>query len=172
MDAEGWLDGAITHDGGRWYGVELVTDSPPWPRAELSLQTAPEQLDTAAVLGFFLYRDDRSELDVELGRWSVPEAAPGQFALHSPGGDWLERFERGATGEGTRHTIDWRRGSLAFDSCDASNRCTHWSAPANAAPPWQGHRLHLNLWLHHGDEPVGDGLIEVVLEGVGLSGGR
>lgn len=147
VDAQGRLQLTLEERGGRWYGVELVTPlEPGWPTLELDLEM-PGFADDHVIFGAFLYRDDRREIDLELGRWGEPGAPSAQFVLvDQPLRRWRFQLPPGRS----QHHLRWAPGDLDFCSQAEDQPAVRWGVEGVAVPHPQEHRLHLNLWLYRG----------------------
>ena len=153
----------LQEDAVGWQAVELSTPVRRRPRAfEVELEVG--SLDSRVVGGVFFYKDDTSEIDLEVARWGDPDAAPFQYAVapaDTP--DLLHRFEM-AAGR-SRHRMRWRRRSIAWWSVSA-DRISRWTLRGPRVPRFDGHRLHLNLWVLDGGTPAGDGELSIRIVGI------
>lgn len=144
VDSEGALRLRLVRCGERWCGAEI---SAPVPDRYGVLEVETElaaPLPPDAVAGIFLYRTDRSELDIELGRWRDPRRADAQYVV-APAERWRSwRFELGAVR--SRHRIAWSSDEVAFSTCVGSELVAAWRFRGGDRPRPGGHRVHLNLW--------------------------
>lgn len=148
--------------GGAWRAVELSTTLPPEAlHVAATLATPLAQLDPAAVVGLFVYKDDQHEADIEFSRWGhADQALNAQFAVAPYGPGLRHRFRVEPETARSHHVLDWREDRVAFQSRVDDQVVAEWR---HTAPHWtdrSGYRLHLNLWMYEGRAP--DGPSEVV----------
>lgn len=151
---EGVLHLQLTRDERGWQGVELSTPLVRRPR-RLLVELEVGELDSRVVAGVFLYRSDTSEIDLEVARWGDASALPFQYAVApADAPDLLHRF--GLPAGRSRHRLRWRRDRILWRSRSGKRR-VRWRLRGEQVPRFDGHRLHLNLWVLHGGTPAGDG---------------
>lgn len=158
------------------HSAEIVATQPlGWGAYEVVVESDPADLPANVVLGLFTYVEEPAvanrEFDIELSRWSEPDAPNAQFVSHflSPAGDigrLRGRFEQ--SGTGLTHVIDWRETEVLFRSGEFTGRAVRFvPAPGDA-------RFRLNLWRHRGSVSA----LDVVINDItftprdGASGGE
>jgi hypothetical protein len=156
IDAAGRLHLRLTERGGRWYGAEVRTPLPDaYGRLEVALEL-PRTLPVDVVAGVFIYHDDASEIDLELGRWGDATAANAQYVVQPNASGRLVRFDL-PLGR-TRHVITWSPDEIRFASTtDAGAPVAAWAFDGAPRPHPGSHYLHLNLWFlgdHAGGQPA------------------
>jgi hypothetical protein len=169
-DAAGRLHLRLVPSGGGWLSAEVSTPLPEaYARVTVELETEPAALDAAVVAAAFVYRNDQSEIDVELGRWGAPSAPDAQFVV-APAmpSDRLHRFELPRGAAPVTFVVDWRDDRVAFEALPARGEAARWTFRGEAIPRPGGHRLHLALWLRE-RAPRGDGATEIVLRSARVS---
>jgi hypothetical protein len=169
-DAAGRLHLRLVPAGGGWSSAEVSTPLPDTHgRITVELETEPAALDDAVVAAAFVYRNDQSEIDVELGRWGTPSAPDAQFVV-APAirEDRLRRFEIPGGAAPITFVIDWREDRVDFESVPARGAATQWSFRGPGRPRPGGHRLHLGLWLRE-PAPRSGGVTEVVFRSARVS---
>jgi len=148
IDAAGNLQLAITEREGRWYSAEISTALPDaYCRVRFRMLTDATKLDPAVIAAVFIYRNDQSELDVELGRWGKPLEKNAQFVVAPPLADRLMRFELAQGTAPVDFTIDWRSNAVSFVARTRDGQEHRFSYEGAPRPEPGGHRLHLSLWL-------------------------
>lgn len=163
VDARGRLHLRL-HGDERWRSVELSRSACGYGAIRVSFASPVGALDSAVVLGLFLYRDDSSEIDVEVSRWGEgPDAPNAQFVVQPhelPG--HRHRFEISRDQAGALELV-WSPGRVDFTWLGVQGG--RWSFVSDAVPVPENHRLYVNLWLRE-PAPAGDGVTEVVLDDV------
>lgn len=147
VDAHGVLHLRAT---GSWSLPRAVEVSTPLPDCPLRIAVDLERgadVPEGWIAAVFVYRDDRSEMDLELGRWpNTPPSADGRtHAQFVVAGDTrpISHFSVGP-GPAT-FLLAWEGRSATFEyrSDGTPSRVRFEGAPV---PNWEGHRLHVNLW--------------------------
>ena len=143
------------------HAAEIVSTSPlGFGAYEVVVVTDPQDLPANVVLGLFTYVEEPAvanrEFDIELSRWSEPDAPNAQFISHflSPAGDigrLRGRFEQ--SGTSLTHVIDWRPAEVLFRSGEFTGRAVRFVPDPGDA------RFRLNLWRHRGSVSA----VEVVI---------
>lgn len=160
VDSQGQLHLKVTHHNDRWYCAEVSLEDPlGYGTYEFFVNRRFDQLDPYVVVGLFLYRDDTHEIDVELGRWGKRYGDNLQYVLqpgHFP--DHIHRYEAKLNGDYTSHRIVWGKDSVSFRSLHGHyagethlnhHLITQWTfGKAYHTPTTE--RVHMNLWLVHG----------------------
>lgn len=159
VDAAGNLQLAITEREGRWYSAEVSTPLPDaYCRVRFRMLTDATALDPAVIAAAFIYRNDRSELDVEIGRWGKPLESNAQFVVAPPTPGRLMRFELPRGTAPVDFLIDWRSDSVSFLARTRDGQEHRFSYDDAPRPEPGGHRLHLSLWLREPSPVSHEGL--------------
>ena len=147
------------------------------------LASRVDSLDSQVVAGFFLGQFEKNnnnwekrhydniigEIDIEFSRWGEPYSLVNAQYLTQP---WelgnIEYFNLMLYGYDSRHDILWTPNDIIFTSyhghpTDRELRSNQhliiktwkYSGPYN--PPEIGQKVYINLWLHKGKKPKGDG---------------
>ena len=154
---------ALAHDGSGWLAAEVRTELPANARrVEFDVLLTDGEVAENVVLGLFVYRNDRHELDIEASRWGIADAPLWQFALQTPNGARTWRFDLNSAPAST-HSLEWGRGRVEWNSNDAnaSEGRTRRITPRRLSPRY----IHMNLWLDR-RRPPGVGNIEVLVTAV------
>ncbi|MEO0594357.1 MAG: hypothetical protein AAFZ38_12330 [Myxococcota bacterium] len=146
----------LTPIGSNWYAGEAALVLPPgYLDASWRVIGPVGQLDPNVIVGVFVYRDDRSELDFELGRWGDVEAANAQFVVapaSSP--SRLHRFRLPSDTERLDVQLRWRRDVVSFAASSENGAAAAWEYRGPQRPTPCGHRVHFNVWLFQGRRPT------------------
>lgn len=143
-------------------------------------------LDRHAVAGLFVGRFDGSdlryserhqrnvcgEIDIEFSRWGEFEGHNAQYLTQPWEHDRRHRFQIGLDGSCSRHDLLWTPERISFASYhghpslrEVGRRpqitISAWSYRGDLNPQDLGQLAHISLWLHRGEEPAGDGLLEL-----------
>lgn len=145
----------LTPIGSEWYAGEAAVILPAgYLDASWRVVGPIGQLDPNVIVGVFIYRDDRSELDFELGRWGDVDAANAQFVVapaSSP--SRLHRFTLPGDTESLDIQLRWRRDEVSFAARPERGETTAWVYRGPQRPSPCGHRVHFNVWLFQGRRP-------------------
>lgn len=136
------------------------------------VETPLHELDDNVVLGLFLYRDDRHEIDVEFARRdeafnAVYAVQPSYFDGHR------ERFRLDWDGA-TTHEINWGPRNISFRSLQGYDLNTddvihRWRFQGDGIPQESDAlRIQINLWLR--DPALATEPVEVVIAGLEMPG--
>lgn len=138
---------AMTQDEGKQWAAEIATALPQVNTSfEVEIEGPIGALDTHVVLGVFLYRHDRSEVDVEFGRWGDQWGHNTQFAIH-PGGDaYPRKFSIPVDTRSAVIRMCWLADKLGiFLDTDRGKRFG-WVYEGRGRPEQLPHHLHINVW--------------------------
>lgn len=177
-----WMDGRGLHlrirrDGRRWCCAEVSTrEAVGYGAYTFRVDGRLDRLDSAAVLGLFLYADDRNEMDVEVANFAAPGHPPMRIHHTHQHPHFTRSEDFALEGDFTSHRITWMPGGVAWESWHGH----HPSPPpgqvilrsryAGPTPEPGRVRIHLNLWLLDGfDAPVDGEEVEVVIREVEFS---
>jgi len=135
VDDQGRLHLTIAQRDGIWYSTEVITQIPTgYGEYEFQLTGAVDNLDPNAVLGLFTWdtqtwqTDANSEIDIELTRWSDPDAENLHYAVH-PG--WGPDTESG------KHPERFKLAHMSLDG-EESTHAIHWSPTQVTTASYQG----------------------------------
>jgi hypothetical protein len=148
----------LVQEGAGWSSAELSVPLENRPN-ELQFDVWSEDLDSQAIAGIFMARDDSCEIDVELGRWGIADADNAQFALAPATPDLVHRFD--SPSGWVTYRIRWRRRGLTWTASTEAGVFARWRVRGAQVPRYDDHRLHVNLWLRQGSSPAGDGAVRV-----------
>jgi hypothetical protein len=171
VDADG-LHLKITNQAGQWRCAEVFTeDSLGDGTYKFELENNTASLDPNVILGLFTWDEfapqyKNREMDIEIGRWSVPANNNAQYVIQP----WnksghLHRFNIDPCSADTiTHIFDWGLGVVAFDSFFGSSSPIQSWAYSGTDVPWPGgENIRINLWLN-GGLPYSDDETEVVIK--------
>jgi hypothetical protein len=148
VDEHGVLHLTITEREGRWYSAEVSVPLPDaYCRVRFRLLTEAVDVDPAAIAAVFIYRNDQSELDVEIGRWGKPLDMNAQFVVAPPQPGRIQRFELPRGSAPVDFTIDWRSDAVSYAAKTRDGTTHTFRYDDSPRPEPGGHRLHLSLWL-------------------------
>ncbi len=164
LERDGLRLGVRAHHG-RWFGAEVRTPLPSDVHSvSLDLVGPLGALDPQVVVGAFVYRDDLSELDIELSTWGRPAAANAQFAVAPPVGQRRHSFALPQHARRARLQIEWTPTEIRFSAEPEGGPVTRWSYSAADRPSPRGHSLHVNVWTLDGAGPTDRRPVEVRVE--------
>jgi hypothetical protein len=172
VDASGFLHLKITNEAGQWRCAEVFTeDSLGDGTYKFELENNTASLDPNVILGLFTWDEfaphyKNREMDIEIGRWSVPANNNAQYVIqpwHKSG--HLYRFNIDPCSADTiTHIFDWGLGIVAFDSFfGAAAPIQSWAYSGTDVPWPGGENIRINLWLN-GGVPYSDEETEVVIK--------
>lgn len=165
VDDKGHLRLALTQRDGKWHCAEVVGPSLGYGEYTWVVAGDLAALDPQAVLGLFVYRDERHEIDFELSRWGDAAKPNAQFVIQPPTRATLHRFETGQAKVLTC-SFSWQE-DLVWGRCWAGEDKTQppladWKYTGARIPRPGGERARMNLWLFGGKAPAA-GKQEVVI---------
>ncbi|MEW6126747.1 MAG: hypothetical protein AB1757_06890 [Acidobacteriota bacterium] len=137
-----------------------------------------DQLDKNVVLGLFLYKNDKNEIDIEFSRWGKEKSRNAQYVMRDMEVT-KERFNMKLAGNYTTHVIDWNDYAVEYTSIHG-----HYSRPPKQNLIWEGYfseqydmggelirgipegdlKVHINLWLHNGQPPSNGKSHEIIIK--------
>ncbi|MEL6544485.1 MAG: hypothetical protein AAFQ82_07650 [Myxococcota bacterium] len=131
--------------------VEVSTPLPEChQRIRFVLDAALLRLPEEVIVGAFVYRDDKSEFDVEFGTWGGIYSDNAQFVV-APVDAARTRVHRFALDASSIDTeLTWTEDSIEFEVLGADAR-TSWSYRGPKRPVPAAHRFHVNVWFLHGN---------------------
>jgi hypothetical protein len=177
-----WVDGRGLHlrirrDAGRWCCAEVAArEAAGYGAYTFRVDGRLDRLDPGAVLGLFLYADDRGEMDVEVASFAAPGQGPPRIHHTHPHPPFTRSADFALAGDFTSHRITWMPDGVEWESWHG-----HHPSPApgrrilrsryDGPTPEPGRaRIHLNLWLLGGfAAPAGGAEVEVVIRDVVFS---
>ncbi len=123
VDDQGRLHLTISKRDGKWLCTEVVTQAPNgYGEYEFRLVGEVDNLDPNVILGLFTWdnntwkTDANSEIDIELTRWSDPDAKNLHYAVHPGWGpdtvsgrhpERVKQIDMALEGEESTHAIHW-----------------------------------------------------------------
>lgn len=156
-----WVDDkglhlAIKQVDGEWRCASISTmETLGYGRYIFYLANRFDKLDENVVLGMFIYKHDKHEIDIELRR---REDHNGVFTVQ--GGE-SQRFSAKLEGAYTTHRFRWEPSRVLFQSIHGHNR--NPPTPAHLISKWQTtknipksdrEKVHINLWMRKGRTPA------------------
>ena len=167
VDKEDRLHLKIVPAGNRWFSTEVeITEPLGYGEYCLKISCLESPLDRNAIFGFFIYLNDRNEIDIELGRWGG-ETKGGTFALQPsffPGN--LHRYSVNLTDSGSTLCFGWFPDRVEFShyfshykekvdeiGTDESNGIAEKWVYRGESIPAGPLRAHINFWLYRGENP-------------------
>ncbi len=168
---------------GQWYCAEIQTQQALgfgtyiFEVKSVSGGSLPENV----VFGMFNYLssayDRTNEIDIEFSRWSNPNSAEGNYNVWpnnvSQASGHATTFNSNIAGGPSTHTFEWSPKMVTFKSTINSQPRGWWAyttADYQKYIPQNPLYVHINLWLHSGDEPADGKDIEVILKRFTYSG--
>ena len=180
VDGSGQLHLKIRNISGTWYSAEVYTTACTQYGMHRFYVIGPvDNLDKNVVAALFLYKDDWTEMDIEFARWG--EANPtynAQYVVqpwNTPGN--REQFSMTLSGSNTTHYIDWSSSAVRFKSIhghyqeppDPAHLIHEWSYTGSDIPTREERlRIHINLWLDHGNPPSDGQEVEIIVKSAEL----
>lgn len=181
VDAQGRLH-LVVRDlgGGVWCQAGVIAHSfARYGAHTFSVDTRLDTLDPGLVFGMFAYRNDRSEIDIEVTRAMMPPSQDPQIwnVVHGCLPEQNNPAPYTMSSALSTHRFEWLptgpdcAGSLDFDSWQghcADPPCegvlSSWPyTDANVPCEEENLRPQLNLWLYDGAVPTGSDPLEVVI---------
>ncbi|MHC4399026.1 MAG: hypothetical protein ACYTG0_05030 [Planctomycetota bacterium] len=166
VDAEG-LHLTIDESDGQWQCSEVVAPhSMGYGEYRATICGDLPRLDARAVLGVFLYENDRCEIDFELARWGQPNNENSQFVVQPAAQDSMHRFDAGKAKTLTV-SLYWES-SLIRSRCWIGDDTSHepiadWSYRGPKIPEAGRERMRFNFWLLGGLPPESRERQEVII---------
>lgn len=178
VDAQGRLHMKIRRIGSTWYCSEVITtQSFGYARYTMKMSSNTELLDPNAVVGFFTYKNDEEEIDIEFTRWgNAADVNTAQFAVQPsvPNTSSRVRFPTNFTGPNppSTHSFTWTAESIYFQSYHG--HADHLQSPADLIrehtyigpknPPLSNATLRINFWMFQGRTPTQE--MEIIIDAV------
>jgi hypothetical protein len=184
VDSKGFLHLTIDKKDGKWYCAEIYSkDIVPCGEYVFFLSTNVERLDKNIVVGFFIYENDKKEIDIEFNN---------NISSYSVQPNKTHNFKLNLQGDYSTHGIIFYPSFLEFYSFHGHRkmpmlfptspfRLAHpdfksgliidkWSAEySHSANIRKGH-LHINFWLKNGRPPKKES--EIIIEDIGIRYGE
>lgn len=163
----------IHYQSGRWNCAEVQMMHPiKYRQVAFQIESNIDSIDKNSVFGLFLYRDDTSEIDIEISRWGLDSNKNGQFVVQ-PGNKATNklRFNIISPYEYTStYSINWQRSSVDFsayqgtlsDTAFTNHLIKQWTYlgqdnPEDLMTP------KIDLWLFNGIPPANRKGFEIVV---------
>lgn len=175
VDKKGSLHLEITHRNDRWYSSSVSLPRPlGFGRYMIYVSSKTEDLDPNIVVGFFLYKSDTQEVDIELSRWAREDNKNAQFAIQPADRQGnKKRFDVLTEGYKTTYFIDWQRDSIGFGGFKGAtlnpkeeNIFSSWTYAGKDIPMDEEEKFIINFWLFRGNPPFNDQDAEIVIDSV------
>jgi hypothetical protein len=163
IDDDGTLSLRIRRaDEGWWTCAEVIADDPCGHGTyEWTVATDLRRLDRQAVCGMFTWSTDTAhanrELDIEVSAWGRGDAVVGRFVVQPADCDGHVREFTVPAATTWTCSLRWAPAAVTFRAADGAP----WRFTADGVPPPGGAQPRINLWLHGGCAPHGDGALEV-----------
>lgn len=176
VDEMGRLHLKIRQIEGIWHSAEVSTVLHAGYGIYRFIVDSPlHQLDREVVLGMFLYRDDNTEIDIEISRWGE-ESESEANALYTVQPYILDGHMHAfnmSYPESTIYEIDWQVDSLIFrtyknlpSTSDEDSLIEEWQFDSGDFPVESDDlHLHINLYLL-GDAPSNEEEVEIIISRV------
>lgn len=175
VDKNGSLHLKITNRNDRWYSSSVSLREPRgFGKYIIYVSDKTEELDPNIVVGFFLYKTDVEEVDIELSRWGDADNRNAQFAVQPA--DRLgnkKRFDVWPEGYKTTYFMDWQRDSIVFGGYKGitlhpkeENVFSSWTYKGKDIPVSEEEKFILNFWLFRGNAPIDNQEAEIVIDSV------
>ncbi|MGI9604923.1 MAG: glycoside hydrolase family 16 protein [Acidimicrobiales bacterium] len=170
VDRKGNLRLRIRNRNDVWTSSEVILADPlGYGTYRFSIKSPVDSLDPNAVLGLFTWDDEQvqanREIDVEFSRWGDPDnptnAGYTVQPYFTPGNQhtWVMPSVRRTT-----HEFTWTADSISFSSTDRKNNVIEqWTYTGADVPDAGAAAARMNLWLFRGDDPLGNGRLDVVI---------
>lgn len=164
VDAVGDLHLRVSPRGHHWYSAEVRTPlGGGYHNVAFQLRGALGTLDPQVVVGGFIYRNDASELDVELGRWGSPDPVSVQFVVPPVRPGRLVRQELDPAVTQLEAELAWTRAQVRFSAQTDVGEPVSWTYDQGPTPFPRRHWLHFNVWLLDGASPTTAEPTEIVI---------
>ena len=189
VDEYGHLHLKIRQEDGVWKSVQVNTKNiVTYGKHRFYVDALLDQIDKNIVVGFFLYKDDTTELDIEFTVWNslfsyCQNASyaiqPASSGILGPCDDTdsYEHFKISQSGTYTTHYIDWQQNYVTFRSMHGHymelpspdflvhERTFTRSENGNIPYEHESMRVFINIWLKDDDprEPSDGNEFEVIV---------
>lgn len=172
VDSQGKLHLKVVQKDGNWYcsGVTLRR-SFGYKKYIIYLASDVTKLDENVVGGFFTYKNDNEEIDIEFSRWSITNNQNTQFAVQPSflAGNKV-RFDMDSNTDLSTHFFNWQPDKIEFGSYKGhtlnptnENVISTWTYTGKNIPPENDERLKINLWLFRGNSPTDKKPAEMII---------
>ena len=147
LDERGCLHLRLRRTENGWRAAEVAMPLPNrYVRIEAEIEGNLGNLDPSVVAAVFIYRNDKSELDIEFSRWGNPNAPNAQFVVAPPiPASRRYRFHIEPGWRAFNATIDWNAENLHFGVRSQETEA-RWEYDGVGIPQPSQHWLHINLW--------------------------
>jgi|SRR5690625_2446549 len=175
VDKKGSLHLEITHRNDRWYSSSVSLPKPlGFGKHIIYVSSKTEDLDPNIIVGFFLYKTDTQEVDIELSRWAREDNKNAQFAIQPAEMQGnKKRFDVMTDGYKTTYFIDWQRDSISFGGFKGvtlnpkeENVFSSWVYKGKDIPTSEEEKFIINFWLFRGNPPFNNEDAEIVIDSV------
>ncbi|MCQ2819617.1 MAG: hypothetical protein MJ252_20325 [archaeon] len=155
----------ITQEGNKHYCSEFyMNEALGYGTYQIDIHQKVEEiadLDPRVVFGFFLYKNDEYEIDIEIAKWGIDKK--NAFNM-----DYITQpHKEGVTGvtfllpfghQKTRHIFNWTPDIIEWKSMDIETGETlyEWSTREQVRKEDPEFVLHFNWWMHEGKSPAVD----------------
>lgn len=164
-DSDGDLVMKVTKEDGDFYCSEFYLDnSLGYGTYQIDINQKVEEianLDENIVFGFFLYKNDEYEIDIEISKW-------GQKGKNAPNMDYISQpyienksgilFKLPEGHQNTRHSFLWAPDKIYWkaEDIDTKELLYEWTAYSNLRKEDNAFVLHFNFWMMSGIAPKVD----------------
>ncbi len=172
VDERGRLHLEISPAGFRWFSTEVkLAEALGYGRYCLEIASLDRPLNKNAILGFFVYLNNRQEIDIELGSWGGTKKQ-GTFAVQPCHGSGdLRRYPVKLTDAPSRLCFTWLPDRVEFlhrkkkseDGEGFKEEVAEWTYRGSSVPEGPL-RARINFWLYEGKYPDESKPLEVVVE--------
>lgn len=179
-----WVDGGQLHlkireIDGTWNSAEVyTTECTQYGMHRFFTVGRLDNLDKNVVAALFLYKDDDTEMDIEFSKFGEMNPPNAQYVVQP----WYlpehrEPFTMTLTGAFSTHYIDWSASAIQFRSIhghyqeppDSAHLIHEWLYTGSDIPNQsECLKIHINLWLYHGNSPSDGQEAELVVKNAQL----
>lgn len=170
-DSAGRVHLKIDRESGRWTCASISTQVNDYGKYRFYVIGRLNRLPENVVVGFFLYKNDYHELDIEFAKPPSTVIRGSHNAGYTVQSGGHEPFNISLNGTWSTHYIDWHPNSVNFKSIHGHHREPSWSTLIkewryNGTNIPQGKAtLIINIWLD-GSRPGGGRPAEVIIKDV------
>jgi len=178
VDTQGRLHLVIRYEDGLWKCAEVIcANSLGYGTYTFSVATNPNDIDTNAVAGFFLWSDDPAynhrEIDIEFSQWGIADGPNIQYVVQPWNNEGHRfQFDYDTAGLSAEHSFQWTPESVLFSSEHEGSAPHTWEFAGEGIPVEGNEQPRINLWLSGGytTPPVDGVTVELIIESFSFSG--
>ena len=177
VDSLGRLHLTILKKEGKWLCSEVICQEKlNYGTYQFFINSRIDSLDENVILGLFSYDPQEpkhhNEIDIEIARWGQKVAPNVQYVVQPyQDPDNRKNFDVKLNGLYSTHGFIWNPDHIFFHSYYGHHNyppakdhiISVWNYERNYIPKPDQARIHINLYLLHGQPPVNDRPVEIII---------